>query len=150
MWVAIVVLVAALTTLVLANRPNPKRRFERQSITSIVLSAISGVLITASGASALAFGLPDAQLQQLRFGEQVQARYGVALNLEQAKALKYPWKKPDRGLQTYGTTTLETKVQGDLYRKQKVQLISEDGKFKLAHYEEDKGFEELPRKGTNR
>jgi len=150
MWVAIVVLVAALATLIFVNRTNPKRPYERQSVLSIILSAISGVLITASGASALAFGLPDAQLQQFHFGEQVESRYGVTLDLEQAKALKYPWRKPEGGLQTYGTTTLETKVEGDLYRKQKVHLISEDGKFKLAHYEEDRGFEELPRKAADR
>jgi len=148
MWVAIVVFVLAAAGSVAVNLVAEKRR--SRSALPDVISALGAVLTGFSVIFAIAMGAPSHSTQLPPFREQVQERYGLELTPEQFNVLEYPANSPKKGLQTYGATVVEEKVEGNLYRKQKVQLISEDGKLKLAHYEEGKGFEELPRKGTNR
>lgn len=148
MWLSIAVVVLITAGVIVANIRADFRRTHSARLE--VLSGLSALVVTFFLVSAIYMGSPSAPTQRLAFKEQVETRYGLTLSYDQIRDLKYPGGHPEGGLQTYGTTTVEQKVEGSLYRKQKVQLISEDGKLKLAHYENGKGFEELPRKDADR
>lgn len=148
MWIAIAVFVLVTAGVIVLNIQAEKRR--THSAIPAVLSGLGSVLIAFSAVFAINMGIPSSSTQRPVLKEQVEDRYGLTLTDEQITELKYPDGRPDGELQTYGTTTVEKKVEGNLYRKQKIQLISENGKLKLAHYENGKGFEELPRKDTDR
>jgi len=148
MVAAIVVFVIVGVLVVVLNVAAEKRR--SRSLFPPILNAVSSVILAFSAVLAINMGIHSPTTQRPIFEEQVQDRYGVKLTPEQLSALSYPSSRPGDELQTYGATVLEEKVEGDLYRKQKVQLISENGKLKLSHYENGKGFKELPRKDVDR
>lgn len=148
MWIAIVVFVLVVAGVIVLNVQVDRRK--TRSAVPPLLTYVGSVIAALCVIFGINMGIPDSSTQRSEFKEQVEDRYGVALSYDQIRNLEYPGGRPDGELQTYGATTVEAKVEGNLYRKQKVQLISEDGRLRLATYKDGKGFEELPRKDANR